>query len=264
MFFYLSKLFWTLAAPGNLLLALGLLGLILQLRPGLARTGRRLTAGALLAFLLAAIFPIGNLVRAPLEDRFPAPAALPDKVDGIVVLGGAADTLLTERRSQPTLNDGAERLFALASLARRYPDAKVVYSGGSGLVFAQEYKESEVVRGVLASIGFDSGRILFESQSRNTYENAMLSRDLVRPSKDETWILVTSAYHMPRSVGIFRAVDWAVIPFPVDYRTGGIGRLVWPLNLHDGLSGLEIAMREWIGLAAYWAPGRSEAFFPKP
>ena len=264
MFFYVSKLFWTLAAPGNLLLSLGIIGLLLQLRPRTARIGRRAAAIALLSLAGVALLPIGNLARAPLEDRFTGAAPLPDGVDGVIVLGGAVDSLMSERRDQPVINDAAERIFALMSLAQRYPQAKLVYSGGSGYVFAQEFKETEVVRGLLAAMGINSARVIYESESRNTFENAVFSKRLAQPQPGETWVLVTSASHMPRSVGIFRAIDWPVVPFPVDYRTPGFSGLEWPMNLHDGLSGLEIAMREWIGLIVYRLTGRSAALFPAP
>ena len=104
-----------------------------------------------------------------------------------------------------------------------------------------------------------------ERRSRNTQENAEFSKALVNPKDGERWLLVTSAYHMPRSVGLFRKAGFAVEPYPVDWRVGGASDLLrFAPVAAEGLERTDIAMREWIGLTAYWASGRIDQWFPGP
>ncbi|HYD32561.1 MAG TPA: YdcF family protein [Azospirillaceae bacterium] len=198
----------------------------------------------------------------PLESRF-SPPQLPERVDGIIVLGGAVAPTVSKGRGQPAVNQAAERLIEFAGLARHYPAARLVFTGGSGQLTHQDTPEVPVARTALERMGLDPARVLFEGESRNTWENALYSLDLVKPSEGEVWVLVTSAYHMPRSVGIFRRVGWRVVPYPVDYRTQldpDFPRfdLIWGMDLASD------AIREWIGLAAYRLMGRTDSLFPKP
>ena len=164
------------------------------------------------------LLPVGQLTLRPLEERFPQPD-LPARIDGIILLGGSVHTEMTADRGQPVLNSAAERITEFVALARRYPEARLVFTGGSGFVFAGDLREADVIRDVLDGLGFDISRIAFERELRNTYENAVFSRPLVNPEPGETWLLITSAAHMPRSVGIFRRAGWPVLAYPVDYRS---------------------------------------------
>ncbi|HLB78977.1 MAG TPA: YdcF family protein, partial [Dongiaceae bacterium] len=219
MSFALSKLLWLLVEPGNLLLLLLALGALLLFRR--RRMGRWLVGIAAVAGIAVAVLPLGAWLLVPLEARFPPPVPLPAEVDGIVVLGGAVDAYLAEAREQPALNEQAERVVALVDLARRYPQARLVYSGGSGSPWSAAYREADAARPLLARLGLDTSRVVFERESRNTHENAVQTLALAQPEAGETWLLVTSAWHMPRAVGCFRRLDWAVTPYPVDYQTDG-------------------------------------------
>lgn len=265
MSFVVSKLFWAVASPGNLLvlvLAAGTLSLFL--RP-LQRIGKGLLVLTTLATLAVTTTGLSSWVVMPLEERFPR-AELPERVDGIIVLGGAVNPPLALERDEPSVNDAAERLLAFAELGRRYPDAKLVFTGGSGVLGGQEehHRETAAALGALRQAGLDTDRVLFESESRNTWENAVYSRRLVNPAAGETWLLVTSAMHMPRSVGIFRQVAWPVLAHPVDYRTRphGLPRLRFEFLKNMNL--LTDGVREWIGLASYRAMGRTPSLFPAP
>ena len=121
------------------------------------------------------------------------------------MLGGAFETRLTSDWGQPQVNDYAERLFGFMTLARQLPNARLVFSGGV---------ESDDARSLFASMGMDTGRIIFESQSRNTCENAIYSARLVKPLEQQTWVLVTSAMDMPRAVGAFRKAGFQSGPLP--------------------------------------------------
>jgi uncharacterized SAM-binding protein YcdF (DUF218 family) len=118
---------------------------------------------------------------------------------------------------------------------------------------------------VFESFGFSRDRLIMERRSRNTEENAEFSKALVSPKSGERWLLVTSAHHMARSVGIFRKVGFAVEPYPVDWRMGGRDDLLrFSVHFIEGLSRLDTASREWMGLIAYWITGKTSEFFPGP
>jgi uncharacterized SAM-binding protein YcdF (DUF218 family) len=250
MFFWTSKIFWALAQPSNLLLlvlAAGALALLL----GRRRLASWLLYPAVLAFLLVGVFPVGEWLILPLENRFPPPAEPPDKVAGIIVLGGAVDLDVTRARGVVAFHGEAERDITLVELARRYPDAVLIYTGSS-------YWPPFLRQHGLAN------RVVFEDRARNTYENAVLSKQLAAPAPGERWLLVTSAAHMPRSVGVFRKVGWPVTPYPVDYdTTGNIEMLVTP-DAAGRWNKFDHAVKAWTGLLAYWLIGRSSAPFPAP
>jgi uncharacterized SAM-binding protein YcdF (DUF218 family) len=258
MGFLLSKLFFALVSPTALLL-LALLGAWCwqRRRP---RLSRGLT-GACIVFLLAlGTLPLVHWLAAPLESRFPPPQLR--KVDGIIVLGGALDTEGTLELGQPALNGAAERMTAGVALSRQYPQAKLLFSGGSGLLHPARYSESQVAQALFESLGVDPARALYEDQSRNTWENALYSKKLADPRPGETWLLVTSAWHMPRAVGCFRQAGWNVVAYPVDYvgNVAHLGGFSVAQELLD-LGGVE---KEWIGLLAYHFMHRTDALFPAP
>jgi uncharacterized SAM-binding protein YcdF (DUF218 family) len=262
--YYLSKAFWLFAQPGNLLVLLLVLG-CLFLFTRWQGFGRFLVALVALAMLVIAIVPVGRWVLAPLENRFPQLTDLPPKVDGIIMLGGGINTVMTEARNQPQVNEHADRFLAFADLARRYPQAKLVFSGGGPSLRGGTFREADASREAMDWMGMDTGRVVFEHESRNTFENVVDSKTLVHPAAGEVWLLVTSAYHMPRAVGIFRSQGWPVIPYPVDYQTGA-GQDDWA-NSADFLTNLDqlsLGLKEWAGLLANNWLGHSDSQLPAP
>jgi uncharacterized SAM-binding protein YcdF (DUF218 family) len=264
MFFAVSKIFWLFVEPICLAIFVGVLGIVL-LFTRFARVGRALMAGAIIALAIGLLTPIGAIVLRPLEDRFPQPPADMPAPAGIIVLGGAVDTTKSEARRQIWLDADAARMTSGVELARRYPDARVVYTGGSAGFPQEGPAEAISARELWLSLGVPAECMMFEAKSRNTFENAVFTRDLVKPKAGETWLLVTSAWHMPRSVGIFRRAGFPVIPYPVAYRTFGDERdFRMSVPTLDKLSALELGVREWIGLLAYWLSGKTNALFPGP
>ncbi len=263
MLFIISKLLWLLLAPSMLLLLLAWLGLLLlfwhQRRAGLACLSVALGVLALIAFL-----PVGDAMLEPLEDRFPEVKVLPADVTGIVVLGGAIETDLTAARGMPSLNDAAERMTSLVYLARHYPKARLAFTGGNGELVHAPMTEAAVARALWTQLGVDQSRIVYESRSRTTYENAVLLKALLDPQPGQVWLLVTSAWHMPRSVGLFRHAGWTVLPYPVGYKTAPTLMTAIRGSLPDRLGQVDLASHEWIGLVAYWLLGRTSALFPAP
>lgn len=260
---FISKLGWWLFAPANLVLLALLAGtaLLWTRWRGAGRLMITFLAGA--SFLIA-VLPLSDWAVAPLENRFQAPQRMPARITGIITLGGVVNANLTMKRGQVALLSGAERLTEFVTLARQYPEARLVFSGGTGSLLTPELKEAPVARRFLDSLGFDVNRINFEDQSRNTYENALLTRQLVKPKPGDRWVLMTSALHMPRSVGVFRAAGWDVIPYPVDYLTTGERRFALRFDFQNGINVLRVAAREWTGLVAYRLLGRTKALLPAP
>ena len=264
MFFILAKILGFFALPSNLLMSLGLIGVLL-LRTRFARAGRRLAATALVLIALVGLSPLANGLILPLEDRFPPWDASRGAPDGIIALGGALETLVSSARGEVALNEAAERMTAMADLARRYPAARIVFTGGSGHLFYGGPSEAELAGRLLESFGIAKGRLTLEDKSRDTAENARFTYDLVKPKPGERWLLVTSAHHMPRAVGVFRAAGFPVEPYPVDYRTRGAIDLLRPFfTLGDGLRRTDTAAREWAGLVVYRLTGRTAELFPGP
>jgi uncharacterized SAM-binding protein YcdF (DUF218 family) len=264
MFFFLAKVLGFFALPSNIFVSLGVIGMLLM-ATRFARAGRRLAVAALILLALFGLSPLGNAIILPLEERFPPWDAARGAPAGIISLGGALDTVVSPARGEVALNEAAERMTSIAELARRYPDARVVFSGGSGRLVYDGVSEAELAARLFASFGIAKERITLEDKSRDTTENAVFTKELVKPKPGERWLLVTSAHHMPRSVGVFRAAGFPVEAFPVDYRTRGAVDLLRPFsNVGDGLRRTDTAMREWVGLLIYRLVGRTDALFPAP
>jgi uncharacterized SAM-binding protein YcdF (DUF218 family) len=264
MFFVLSKVLGFFTYPSNIIMAVGLVGLIL-LMTRYVRFASWLVVTSLVLFAVAGLSPLGNALILPLEDRFPAWDATHGAPDGIVVLGGAISPDISVARGAIAVNEAAERIIVTAELARRYPAARIIFSGGSSaLIFSEE---PEVIFAVaqLEALGVAHDRITAEEQSRNTIENAVFSRLIANPKPSERWLLVTSAYHMPRAMAAFRAAGFAVEAYPVDWRTRGAPDLVRPFGVvSDGLGRTDTAVHEWLGLLSYRLTGRPAALFPGP
>jgi len=261
MFFSLSKLLVHFTRPGDLLLILLAVGVVLMRWGRHRKAGAALVTGVAIAFLVIAALPVAAWIAAPLENRFPRPKSLPVHVDGVIVLGGAVDPLTTSLRGLPTLNSEAERMTEFVRLAKRYPRARLVFSGGAASFKVDSgNNESTVARLFFRQQGLDPARIIFEPRSRDTHENVANSKALVRPRKGDTWLLVASARDVPRTMGIFRKQDWPVIPVPVAYKSDVRGSQNFAANLQR----LDGAVHEWLGLVAYWLTGRTSALFPAP
>lgn len=257
IFFLASKIIWALISPDSLLVILGM-GAWLSLLVGWKQVSRNLLALLALLLLLIGSVPVGEWLIAPLETRFQANAALPARVDGVIVLGGAVNPRLSDSWGQTELEASADRLTAFSYLASLYPQAQLVYTGGSASVAEQEFKEADYVGFLLAQLGLQQAAIIYESASRNTAENVGNSKPLVNPQPGQNWILVTSAYHMPRAIGVFCQQQWPVHAYPVDHYSQP-ARL-WRLKFRfaENLGLLRTAMREWAGLVAYRVSGRSD------
>jgi uncharacterized SAM-binding protein YcdF (DUF218 family) len=264
MFFSLSRILGFFAYPSNVLIAIGLLGLVLLLTR-FTRLASWLIVTSLVLIAVAGLSPLGNALILPLEQRFPPWDASRGPPDGIVLLGGMISPDVSAARGAVALNEAAERITVTAELARRYPNARIVLTGGSNALIFDEGIEAVFAVRQLEALGVAHDRIAAEEQARNTIENAVFSRLVANPKPGERWLLVTSAYHMPRAMAVFRAAGFPVEAYPVDWRTRGPIDMVRPFaSLGDGLRRTDTAVHEWAGLLAYRLTGKTADLFPAP
>jgi uncharacterized SAM-binding protein YcdF (DUF218 family) len=263
MFFIVSKTLWFLAQPVSLIALLLALGLILgafrcRILSGLA------IVTALVILGICSYTTLGYVALSPLEARFARPAP-PAQVTGIIVLGGGMDADINAIRKGYELDRSGDRFVEALRLAQLYPAAKILISGGGGVFAPGSDTEAAAGQRFFLDFGIDPNRILQEGASRNTEENAQLTRDLLNPQPGDTWLLVTSAFHMPRSVGLFRKAGFDVVPWPADYLTSGAETPSIKLDQPaENLSIATMAMREWVGLLAYRLTGKIDDIVPSP
>jgi uncharacterized SAM-binding protein YcdF (DUF218 family) len=264
VFFVLSKTIGIMLLPANFLVGIGLVGVIL-LATRFAALGRRLMLASVALLAICGFSPLGNVMLYSLEQRFPPWDATKGAPHGVVVLGGPIDPDLSAAHGVPVTSAAADRLITAAALGRQYPNLRIIYTGGSANLISGDAREADYAAKVFESLGVSGARLTMERRARNTLENAEYSRAIAAPKAGERWLLVTSAYHMPRAVGVFRQAGFPVEPYPVDWRVGGRDDL---LSFHkfaiDGLANVEVSFREWMGLVAYRISGKTSELFPGP
>lgn len=261
LFFYISKLIWLLVSPDSLLLVLFILSLVL-LYIGKQKLAKLILSTASGLLIIIAFFPVGEWLLYPLESRFQTNPVLPKKIDGIIVLSGAENAELSHIWNQVELNAAVERDLSFIALANKYPSAKLIFTGGTGSITKQEYKGADVAKQLFEQLNFDTTKIIFERKSRNTYENIIYSKDIVKPVKNKKWVLITTGWHMPRSVGIFCKAEWSVIPYPVDHQSYKDNLFRIDFDLANNLDTLKTGIKEWLGLFAYYLSGKTTSLFP--
>jgi uncharacterized SAM-binding protein YcdF (DUF218 family) len=256
MFFVASKLFAYLSPPSHWL-ALAVLASAFCLLLRRRRAAGIFAALAVVVLVLAGTPLVnGPLIRA-LEDRYPHPA-WPAHVDGVLILGSAEDAEILGRRGAPQTNEGAYRLIAAMAAARRYPDARIIFTGGSAVLIGAQNAESVTAEYVLSELGLDQSRLLLEPRSRNTYENILFSKQLVKPKPGQIWLLDTSAIHMPRAMAVARKLGWAMVPWPSDYVTAPGADAAGLLDVGNNLGLTDYVAHEWIGMLAYRLSGKAQ------
>ncbi|WP_367115345.1 YdcF family protein [Devosia sp.] len=263
LFPYLTRIFWLLIQPLSLvvLLLIAGFGLSWLRRRWISRT---LVGVALLMLSVGAFTTFGYAVITPLEDRFVRPVE-PAHVDGIVVLGGGLEGEVNSVRGGWELNRSGDRLVEALRLALRHPEAKVLVAAGPPALAPQQEPEAMAAQRFFTAFGITGDRIILDEKSRNTEENAIFAKELAGPTEGQTWLLVTSAFHMPRSVGLFRKAGFAVVPWPADYLASGAEGLRFkPDQPSENIAVATIALREWTGLVGYYLTGKIDKVFPGP
>jgi uncharacterized SAM-binding protein YcdF (DUF218 family) len=264
MYFLASKIIGFFAVPSNFIIIIIICGLLLW-RTRFSKFGMRVTVAGILMLLMVGVLPIGTALLLPLEDRFQAWDSSRGAPTGIIVLGGVINPEISIQRGNVSLGEAAERITAAVELYRRYPTIRVVFSGGNANILIPGRSESEFAAKFLERFGIPRDRIELEGHSRNTMENAINTMRLVKPKPGERWLLITSASHMPRAIGVFRKVGFSVEAYPVDWHTGEWGDLATQsFSLLGGLRRLDLAAHEWEGLIFDRLSGRTSTLFPGP
>ena len=259
MSFYLSKILWLIVNPFNIFIFITLFTIFLYFI-----NFRRLS---LIIYLINFIFialisflPIGSYLTYIIEKEFHTNTKFPDQVDGILILGGATNPLLFKEFDQISLNGSAERLVESVMIIRKFEKAKVIFSGGSGIVNRSDLGHSQVAKLFYKKMGVDNNKIFFEDKSRNTHENIIYSKKIAKPKKNENWLLITSAFHMKRALLIAEKNNWKFIPYAVDFKNIKEFKLTPNLNLLSNLNSFQSGLHEWLGLVSYYLMGRTEKF----
>jgi uncharacterized SAM-binding protein YcdF (DUF218 family) len=265
MYFYLSKTLGDFTAPSTLIPLLLVFGLLLWRSRRYSYVGRSLTICGVILVLAGSLLPIGTILLVSLEDRFPRPDLTSGAPTGIVVLGGVVNAYITVKRHDIALDSSAGRLIAAVDLQRRYPQLRVVFSGGNSNLIFKGRPESDLAARFLERLGVPKDQIAVDNASRNTMENAVNAKRIADPKPGERWLLVTSAFHIPRAMGLFRLAGFPIEAYPVDYRTRGTIDAVRPFDVMSiGLRRTDTALHEWFGLLGYRLTGKTSELFPTP
>jgi uncharacterized SAM-binding protein YcdF (DUF218 family) len=254
---------WSSFSPSQVIVLLPVLGAML-LAAGRQRAGRVLCVAGGAALLAFGVLPLSHPLVSVLERRFPPPV-LPARVTGILLLAGAERPYATQVSGEPQLNRHGSRYATALRLAHRHPEARLVVVGGPFRdPVSGRLDQSGVARMLLAGSGLDPRRVSFETRATDTCDSAASVEALVRPAAGDAWVLVTSAVHLPRSVGCFRAAGWEVIPLGADRQVVPGDWNVGTFRAAENLALLDLALHEWLGLAYYRAVGRIGTLFPGP
>lgn len=242
-----DPLFWV-----ALILAVGFMAM--RRRPVAAR---RWVGGGLLLLVLLGWRALPDRLMHALETWHAPARQAASAYAGVVVLGGSFERAsLQTGRSSVQLNAQAERLTEAVALARAYPDLPIVFTGGCVDTGEGCVAEAELAQRFFTQMGLAPERVRYESASRTTFENALHTAQLPGVDKTRPWLLLTSAWHMPRAMAAFRAQDWNVTPWPADFRSND--HMPWnAYSLTLGVRQWQLALHECLGLLAYWVSGRA-------
>ena len=256
MFFYLSKILWFFFNPFNLMLLLifgGLLSHLFQ-KNILSKIFYSLSV---IFFIISSVLPTGRFMLYSLEKNFHNQDTLPNEVEGVLILSGAIEGVLSIEYNTIHLNGNVERLIASIELINRYPKAEIIFSGGPAYVFNKKIIQADLAKEFFSKLGIDTHKIIFESKSRNTYDNIFFSRIIADPQLGEKWIVITSAFHMKRTLNIADKLKWNLIPYAVDFKQTKTFSWMPSINFLKNISIFQSAIHEWLGLIVYYLTGKS-------
>lgn len=256
MEYFLFKIIGLLFSPLAIIFLFLFVGWLLLLFK--RRGGRCLTSIGMILFIICGVFPTGYDLLSYLEQRYKTPT-VEGYLNGMIVLGGTFKTeSAMARQDRLAVNDNIERVLDAIILHDKHPESLIVFSGGNGVLGGKGGAETEYIQRFMNDIApQDDGYILYEDQSRNTYENVVMSKDMVYPQDNEQWLLVTSAYHMPRAIEVFRSVGWDVIPYPSDYRTNLDYKFMPDITqIQRNFAMLDLALHEVVGRFLYRLTGK--------
>jgi uncharacterized SAM-binding protein YcdF (DUF218 family) len=262
MEFWLGKIAWAIFAPSHFLIILLMLFLCLPMHRALRGF---LCTGIAFFMLCAMALPLGDWALVPLE-QCESKTQIPMKVDGVIVLGGAVDNESTIAAGGAEFNSAADRFIGMLKLMKTYPEAKIIYSGGPGSPKYPDFKEADYIKHAVADIGLDAARVVVENQARNTAENVAYTKSVFSNPPGQSWLIVTSAYHLPRALSLFREAGAAsqthFYPYATDFITGQRVHFQFTFDLPGNLGKLDTAVKEYAALGMNKLLGRSNRFLP--
>jgi uncharacterized SAM-binding protein YcdF (DUF218 family) len=261
MFFILSKMFWALARPLNFLFILALAGMIAG-RFGLRKARAAALTISIALFVLSGFTQLADYLIFRLETAVPS-RAIPPAPAAIIVLGGGIASQSAAGGTGYQLAEASDRLVKALELRRLHPQARFIYSGGSGALIADQLPETVGARAMVEALYGDDRGMELESRSRTTFENAVEVRKMLGEDASGPLLLVTSAFHMPRAIGCFRQLGMDVIPVPTDFRAD---EMTFPFLTDEAPNQflkMSLLVKEIIGLAGYYASGRTSALLPR-
>ncbi len=259
IFFILSKVLWAFIDPENIIIFSLIIAFALVIFKQHA-LAHKLIYSISAAIIIIALLPIGGWLLYPLETQFGTQPKLPKHIDGIILLGGSFKTQNSQAWNKTQTNRYAGRIHSFITLKHQYPNAKAVFSGGKANIKGTYPAEAFYAQKLFNAMGIND--VIYESNARNTYENILYSKQIVQPKHGENWIVVTSAFHLPRTIGVFCQQKWPVIPYPADFHTNPDTLFKPGINLNNNLNLLKDAIHEWIGLIAYYLTNKTTALLP--
>lgn len=256
--FFISKQIWWFLSPLNLLLIFIIIGLFFKII-NIKFLYKTFMLISLVFFIIVGFFPTGNILLSKLEKNYPELKIMPKAIDGILILGGPSSPSLTKQHNQVSFNEAGERLTESIKLINMYQPPIIIFSGGSGSTNPQSLPHTFVAKQFFTEMGIDINKIIFESKSNNTYENILFSKNLIKPTQSQKWLLVTSAFHMTRAINVAEKLGWQFIPYSVDFRTG-TGSITFKPSFFNALNNFksfDLATHEIFGLICYYLLGRT-------
>ena len=262
MLFLIDKAFSIFARPVELALVLLSASFILLVL-GRWRLGLALLGIVAFSGIATVLLPVDDWLLAPLEARFPRPVQLPACIDGILMIGAGEDRRGTTAWHEPLLMADFGSFLEAQRLMRTHPEAGLLFSGyGSnarGMI-----TEAAIGKQILVQMGVAPARIRLEERSRDTWQNFRYAQQIAAPTTGQVWVLVATAAHIPRSIGIARHLGWTMIADPTSYQSAPDGGLIPQADLLRKLQNIQTALHEWEGLMGYWLEGHTDTLFPAP
>jgi uncharacterized SAM-binding protein YcdF (DUF218 family) len=258
--YFISKFIWHLLTPLNFLIILIIFGFFLKIL-NKRMLSKIFFSFSFFFFIIVGVFPLGNFLLFKLEQNYQTLSTIPNDIDGILILGGPSSNSLTRQHDQVSFNEAGERLTEAIKIIRNFSPNKIIFSGGS---YGQTFENSHayVAKKFFSEIGIDVNNFYFEYQSRNTYENILFSKKIANPVKDEKWLIITSSFHMKRTIQVAEKLEWDLIPYPVDFRTGKYFSFKPSfVNFLENFNAYNLAAHEFVGLFSYYILGRTNKFY---
>lgn len=258
--FFIGKVFWELFNPVQVLFITLFVSLPMLLSSW-KKFAKYLLFFSVGVFLFIGIIPT-KFIAAPLENYFPQTQLPPqEQVEGIFILGGSINLIASEKQNRTIFDKNKKRVSGGIEMMKHYPAVRVVYSGSNYTPFVGRH-EGYYFRKYLKSLGIKR-KIIYEKYSRTTYENARYASSAVSDF-DKKWILVTSAVHMPRSIGLFRKEGLNVVPYPVDYikEDKHSSKPFSPKLFISNYFRFNQVMKEYISLLAFYVLGKTDHLLP--